>query len=60
MITRKIEPVLKAVSRQFKAVAITGPRQSGKVGLTDISGRFSIDKMFDSTLSTYTTETRHD
>jgi len=37
MITRKIEPVLKAVSRQFKAVAITGPRQSGKTTLAKMA-----------------------
>lgn len=30
MITRQIEPVLKNLAGQFKAVAITGPRQSGK------------------------------
>ena len=60
MITRKTDPVLKAVSRQFKAVAITGPRQSGKIGLTDISGHFSIDRMFDSTLSIHQEAIDHD
>jgi len=33
MIKRQIEPVLKKMARQFKAVAITGPRQSGKTTL---------------------------
>lgn len=33
MITREMEPVLTAVSQQFKAVVITGPRQSGKTTL---------------------------
>ena len=33
MIKREIEPVLKKMAGQFKAVAITGPRQSGKTTL---------------------------
>jgi predicted AAA+ superfamily ATPase len=33
MITRNIQPTLEAMAGQFKAVAITGPRQSGKTTL---------------------------
>ena len=33
MITREIEPIFKKMASQFKAVAITGPRQSGKTTL---------------------------
>ena len=33
MVKRQIEPVLKRMAGQFKAVAITGPRQSGKTTL---------------------------
>lgn len=33
MITRKIEPLLREMASQFKAVAITGPRQAGKTTL---------------------------
>jgi molybdopterin-guanine dinucleotide biosynthesis protein len=32
-IKREIEPVLRKMAGQFKAVAITGPRQSGKTTL---------------------------
>jgi len=34
MIKRNAEPVLKTLARQFKAVAVIGPRQSGKTTLT--------------------------
>jgi predicted AAA+ superfamily ATPase len=34
MISRNIEPVLRRMAAQFKAVAITGPRQSGKTTLS--------------------------
>ena len=34
MIQRNIEPVLRKMAGQFKAVAITGPRQSGKTTLS--------------------------
>lgn len=37
MITRKIEPLLKEFAGQFKAVAVTGPRQSGKTTLTKMA-----------------------
>lgn len=37
MITRKIEPLLKGFAGQFKAVAVTGPRQSGKTTLTKMA-----------------------
>jgi type IV secretory pathway ATPase VirB11/archaellum biosynthesis ATPase len=33
MIKRDIEPVLRKMASQFKAVVITGPRQSGKTTL---------------------------
>jgi predicted AAA+ superfamily ATPase len=33
MIDRQIEPVLRRMAGQFKAVAVTGPRQSGKTTL---------------------------
>lgn len=33
MIDRSIEPVLRQMAAQFKAVAVTGPRQSGKTTL---------------------------
>ncbi len=33
MISRDIEPILRKAADQFKAVAITGPRQSGKTTL---------------------------
>jgi predicted AAA+ superfamily ATPase len=34
MIDRQIEPILSQMAAQFKAVAVTGPRQSGKTTLT--------------------------
>jgi hypothetical protein len=34
MIDRDIEPILRKMALQFKAVAVTGPRQSGKTTLT--------------------------
>ena len=34
MIQRNIEPTLRQMAGQFKAVAITGPRQSGKTTLS--------------------------
>jgi len=33
MITREIQPALEKAARQYKAVALTGPRQSGKTTL---------------------------
>jgi len=30
MITRDLEAILKKLANQFKAIALTGPRQSGK------------------------------
>ena len=33
MIDRSIEPVLRRMAAQFKAVAVTGPGQSGKTTL---------------------------
>ena len=37
MIQRQIEPVLNRMAQQFKAVAITGPRQSGKTTLCQLA-----------------------
>jgi len=34
MVPRLLEPVLRDAASQFKAVAVTGPRQSGKTTLT--------------------------
>ena len=34
MIHRKAEKELRSLARQFKAVALTGPRQSGKTTLS--------------------------
>jgi len=33
MITRQLESIVRVMSKQFKAIAITGPRQSGKTTL---------------------------
>ena len=33
MVLREVEQVLRAMAAQFKAIAITGPRQSGKTTL---------------------------
>lgn len=34
MIDRELRPLLRKMASQFKAVAVTGPRQSGKTTLT--------------------------
>ena len=34
MIDRDIEPLLRKMAAQFKAVVVTGPRQSGKTTLS--------------------------